>query len=51
VTPIADGRIGTPALFDVEGSGVAPRRLTLDGVEQRADGVVWLRYRTDAAPR
>lgn len=51
VAPVADGRIGTPALFDVEGSGVAPRRLTLEGVEQRADGVVWLRYRTDAAPR
>ena len=51
VAPVADGRIGTPALFDVEGSGVAPRRLTLEGVEQRADGVLWLRYRTDAAPR
>jgi riboflavin biosynthesis pyrimidine reductase len=51
VAPVADGRIGTPALFDVEGSDVAPRRLTLEGVEQRADGVLWLRYRTDAAPR
>ncbi|HET9002923.1 MAG TPA: dihydrofolate reductase family protein, partial [Gemmatimonadaceae bacterium] len=51
VAPVADGRIGTPALFDVEGRGVAPRRLTLEGVEQRADGVLWLRYRSDAASR
>ena len=51
VAPVADGRMGTPALFDVEGSGVAPRRLTLESVEQRVDGVLWLRYRTDAAPR
>ena len=45
VAPVADGRIGTPALFDVEGDDGTPARLTLDAVEQRADGVLWLRYR------
>jgi 2,5-diamino-6-(ribosylamino)-4(3H)-pyrimidinone 5'-phosphate reductase len=44
VAPVADGRMGTPALFDVEGGDVVPRTLTLDAVEQRADGVLWLRY-------
>jgi 2,5-diamino-6-(ribosylamino)-4(3H)-pyrimidinone 5'-phosphate reductase len=45
VTPIVDGRVGTPALFDVEGDGVRPQRLALDAVERRADDVLWLRYR------
>ena len=45
VTPVADGRMGTPALFDVEGEGNTPRRIALDGVERRADDVLWLRYR------
>lgn len=45
VAPVADGRIGTPTLFDVEGSDVSPRRLALEHVERRADDVVWLRYR------
>jgi 2,5-diamino-6-(ribosylamino)-4(3H)-pyrimidinone 5'-phosphate reductase len=44
VAPVADGRIGTPALFDVEGDDVTPQRLTLDAVEKRADDVLWLRY-------
>ncbi|MFL5562639.1 MAG: dihydrofolate reductase family protein [Gemmatimonadaceae bacterium] len=48
VSPVADGRIGTPALFDVEGDDVRPARLTLDRVETRADGVLWLRYRVEA---
>lgn len=43
VAPIADGRPGTPALFDAD--AVTPQRLTLEHVEQRADGVLWLRYR------
>jgi 2,5-diamino-6-(ribosylamino)-4(3H)-pyrimidinone 5'-phosphate reductase len=47
VAPVADGRIGTPALFDVEGDEVTPARLTLDSVEKRADGVLWLRYRVE----
>ena len=44
-----DGRIGTAALFDVEGEGMAPRRLALAAVEQRADDVLWLRYRVEPA--
>src|SRR5256885_15303102 len=41
VAPVADGRIGTPALFDVDGDVVTPRRLVLDNVERRADDVLW----------
>ena len=48
VSPVADGRIGTPALFDVEGDDVTPTRLTIDKVETRADGVLWLRYRVES---
>ena len=47
VAPVADGRIGTPALFDIEGDDVAPYRLALDTVERRADDVLWLRYRVE----
>jgi riboflavin biosynthesis pyrimidine reductase len=49
VAPVADGRIGTPALFDVDGEGFAPRRLVLEGVERRPGDVLWLRYRVEAA--
>lgn len=49
ITPVADGRMGTPALFDDDGDDVAPRRLALQSVEQRAEGVVWLRYRVEPA--
>jgi 2,5-diamino-6-(ribosylamino)-4(3H)-pyrimidinone 5'-phosphate reductase len=45
VAPVADGRVGTPTLFDVAADGATPRRLVLDGVERRADDVRWLRYR------
>ena len=45
VTPVVDGRVGTATLFDVEGTNVSPRCLALDSVEQRADDVLWLRYR------
>jgi 2,5-diamino-6-(ribosylamino)-4(3H)-pyrimidinone 5'-phosphate reductase len=45
LAPVADGRIGTPALFDVHGDGVAPHRLALESVERRPDDVIWLRYR------
>ena len=44
---MADGRVGTPALFDVGGDDVRPWRLALAGVEQRADDVLWLRYRVE----
>ncbi|HEU0014024.1 MAG TPA: hypothetical protein VFQ45_10090 [Longimicrobium sp.] len=47
VAPVADGRIGTPALFDVDGEDAAPCRLALQAVERRADDVLWLRYRVE----
>lgn len=46
VAPMADGRVGTPALFDVDGSDATPYHLALEAVERRADDVLWLRYRT-----
>jgi 2,5-diamino-6-(ribosylamino)-4(3H)-pyrimidinone 5'-phosphate reductase len=49
VSPVADGRIGTPALFDVDADQVTPRRLVLEAVERRADNFLWLRYRVGAA--
>jgi len=45
VAPVADGRVGTPSVFDVAGEGSTPRRLALESVERRADDVLWLRYR------
>ena len=45
IAPLSDGRIGTPALFDVEGAGSQPLPLALQSVEQLSDGVIWLRYR------
>jgi 2,5-diamino-6-(ribosylamino)-4(3H)-pyrimidinone 5'-phosphate reductase len=45
VAPVADGRVGTTAVFDVGGDGFAPRRLALEAVERRTGGVLWLRYR------
>jgi len=45
VAPVVDGRVGTASLFDVEGTSMSPRRLALESVEQRADDVLWLRYR------
>ena len=51
VAPVADGRIGTPALFDVDAGddtdAVRPWRLVLEQVERRSEGVVWLRYRVE----
>jgi riboflavin biosynthesis pyrimidine reductase len=48
VAPVTDGRVGTPALFDIGGDDVTPRRLALEHVERRADDVVWLRYRVES---
>jgi 2,5-diamino-6-(ribosylamino)-4(3H)-pyrimidinone 5'-phosphate reductase len=48
VAPVADGRIGTATLFDVEGDAT-PFRLVLDAVERRDDDVLWLRYRVEGA--
>lgn len=47
VAPLADGEIGTPTLFDVDPADHAHRaqKLELLGVEQRAGGVIWLRYK------
>jgi 2,5-diamino-6-(ribosylamino)-4(3H)-pyrimidinone 5'-phosphate reductase len=45
LAPVADGRVGTAALFDVIGEGFHPRRLGLEAVERRAGDVLWLRYR------
>jgi 2,5-diamino-6-(ribosylamino)-4(3H)-pyrimidinone 5'-phosphate reductase len=49
IAPVADGRVGTPGLFDVDATDVAPGRLALDGVEQLGDDVLWLRYRVEDA--
>jgi 2,5-diamino-6-(ribosylamino)-4(3H)-pyrimidinone 5'-phosphate reductase len=51
VAPVADGTIGSPALFDVDDprGAPAPHRLSLVSVEQRAQDVVWLRYRVEAS--
>jgi 2,5-diamino-6-(ribosylamino)-4(3H)-pyrimidinone 5'-phosphate reductase len=46
IAPVADGRIGTPALFDIHGDDT-PHRLALDSVERRAGDVLWLRYRVE----
>ncbi|HUR80794.1 MAG TPA: RibD family protein [Thermoanaerobaculia bacterium] len=45
VGPIADGSIGTPALFDVENRRAPARNLKLTSMEKRAGGIVWLRYK------
>lgn len=47
LVPVADGRIGTPALFDVDDETAAPRRLVLDAVARRTNGILWLRYRPE----
>lgn len=47
IAPVADGRTGTPALFDVVGDEVTPQGLALESVERRAGGVLWLRYRVE----
>jgi riboflavin biosynthesis pyrimidine reductase len=47
VAAVADGRVGTPALFDVDGDDVTPYRLALEAVERRADDILWLRYRVE----
>lgn len=47
LAPVVDGRIGTPAVFDIEGDGSTSHRLALESVERRADDVLWLRYRVE----
>ncbi|MDQ2665477.1 MAG: dihydrofolate reductase family protein [Gemmatimonadota bacterium] len=48
LAPVADGRMGTPALFDAGNDSVTPHRLVLESVERREDDVLWLRYRVSA---
>jgi riboflavin biosynthesis pyrimidine reductase len=48
VAPISDGRIGTPALFDVDRADAKPLQLSLQSVEQLSAGVIWLRYSINA---
>jgi 2,5-diamino-6-(ribosylamino)-4(3H)-pyrimidinone 5'-phosphate reductase len=45
IAPTADGRMGTPALFDIDRGNVTPFQLVLENVERRAGDVIWLRYR------
>ncbi|MDB4871323.1 MAG: bifunctional deaminase-reductase domain protein [Gemmatimonadales bacterium] len=47
VTPVVDGRMGTPALFDIDGDDWRSQRLALESVERRAADVLWLRYRIE----
>lgn len=47
VAPAVDGRVGTPALFDLDGNRASSSRLVLEQVEQRPDDVLWLRYRVE----
>ncbi|MGH7696467.1 MAG: dihydrofolate reductase family protein [Gemmatimonadaceae bacterium] len=51
IAPVADGRVATPALFDVDGDDVTPQRLALESVERRAADVLWLRYRVEKGAR
>ena len=44
VAPSVDGRVGTPALFDINRDG-AVYQLALQHVERRNDDLIWLRYR------
>jgi len=45
LAPVVDGRVGTPALFDVDAGVDKPWRLEINGVDRRGDGMLWLRYR------
>jgi riboflavin biosynthesis pyrimidine reductase len=47
VAPVADGREGTPTLFDIDARAAAPRRLALEAIERRGDDMLWLRYRVE----
>jgi 2,5-diamino-6-(ribosylamino)-4(3H)-pyrimidinone 5'-phosphate reductase len=47
VAPVADGRVGTPALFDVVGGDISAVALRLENVDRREDDILWLRYRVE----
>lgn len=42
--PVADGSTGTATLFDVDGRAPV-RKLKLLSIDERAGGIVWLRYK------
>jgi 2,5-diamino-6-(ribosylamino)-4(3H)-pyrimidinone 5'-phosphate reductase len=46
LTPVADGRLGEPALFDVEGEQPkrAVAKLRLKSVQRAASDMLWIRY-------
>jgi len=44
VAPVADGSVGTPALFDAPGARPPSRGLRLLSVQRRPGDLVWLRY-------
>lgn len=50
VAPVADRRIGTPALLEIDGEDVTPRRLVLEHAERCADDMLSLRYRMEGQP-
>jgi 2,5-diamino-6-(ribosylamino)-4(3H)-pyrimidinone 5'-phosphate reductase len=47
LTPVADGRLGEPALFDVEGAqpAKAVAKLRLKSVRRAAADMLWIKYR------
>lgn len=45
VAPVADGTIGSPALFDVEDRRMPARNLKLVSMEKRRGDILWLRYK------
>ena len=47
IAPVVDGRVGTPALFDID-DGAIPHKLVLETVEQRPGNILWVRYRVDS---
>ena len=54
VAPVADGSMGTPALFDVldqVSTGAPGMRWKLNSIDRRADDVIWLRYTFDRITR
>jgi 2,5-diamino-6-(ribosylamino)-4(3H)-pyrimidinone 5'-phosphate reductase len=50
IAPLADGTIGTPALFDIDGAtpGHLARRLALVSADRREDDMLWLQYQVSA---
>jgi 2,5-diamino-6-(ribosylamino)-4(3H)-pyrimidinone 5'-phosphate reductase len=48
VVPVADGGIGTPALFDIDDEDFTPPRLLLKAVERRTSDILWVRYGVEA---